>query len=131
MVNNNRLSQQQRRQPSRAQTGRRRSLLILSFTIISSSFILIWQHVKLVQSIDGGGEYAAFVNTGDAIDDIDGSDTGYLQSLEQGMQQAVDVVKMVGLWPGENAMYPYYAMYVVLCSSLSTNNYNYLRSIIG
>jgi len=62
--------------------------------------------VKLVQSIDGGGEYAAFVNTGDAID-VDGSDTGYLQSLEQGMQQAVDVVKMVGLWPGENAMYSY------------------------
>lgn len=123
MVNNNRLTQQQRRQPSRAQTGRRTSLLILSFTIISSSFILIWQHVKLVQSIDGGGEYAAFVNTGDD----DESDTGYLQSLEQGMQQAVDVVKMVGLWPGENAITH---MHVVLYSSL-TNNYNYLRSIIG
>ena len=123
MVINNRLSQQQqRRQPSRAQTGRRTSLLILSFTIISSSFILIWQHVKLVQSIDGGGEYVAFVNRDD-----DGSDTGYLQSLEQGMQQAVDVVKMVGLWPGENAITH---MHVVLYSSL-TNNYNYLRSIIG
>ena len=99
MVNNNRLSQQQRRQPSRAQTGRRTSLLILSFTIISSSFILIWQHVKLVQSIDGGGEYAAFVNTGDTTDDIDVSDTGYLHSLEQ------RVVNMVELWPGENASY--------------------------
>ena len=98
MVNNNRRTQQ-RRQPSRAQTGRGTSLLILSFTIILSSFILIWQHVKLEQSIDGGGEYAAFVNRDD-----DGSDTGYLQSLEQGMQQAVDVVKMVGLWPGENAI---------------------------
>ena len=102
MVNNNRRTQQ-RRQPSRAQTGRGTSLLILSFTIILSSFILIWQHVKLVQSIDGGGEYAAFVNTGDD----DGSDTGYLQSLDQGMQQSVDVVKMVGMWPGENAMYSY------------------------
>ena len=112
MVNNNRQTQQQRSQPSRAQTGRRTSLLILSFTIISSSFILIWQHVKLVQSIDGGGEYTAFVNTGDANDDTDDIDTGYLQSLEQGMQQAVDVVKMVGIWPGENAMYSYYAMYV-------------------
>ena len=99
MVNNNRLSQQQqRRQPSRAQTGRRTSLLILSFTIILSSFILIWQHVKLVQRIDGGGEYAAYVNTGDNIDD-DGSDTGYLHSLEQ------RVVNMVELWPGENASY--------------------------
>lgn len=75
--------------------------------------------MKLVQSIDGGGEYAAFVNTGDAIDDIDGSDIGYLQSLDQGMQQAVDVVKMVGMWPGENAITH---MHVVLCGLLSTNN---------
>ena len=62
----------------RRRNARQTSVLVFACTIPFATLILIWQHARLMDHLEGGGEYAA-----------------------ESVQQAVDVVKFVGLWPGK------------------------------
>ena len=53
--------------------------------------------------LEGGGEYAA-----ELYDREDGdADDGYGINWGESVQQAVDVVKFVGLWPGKDIICAY------------------------
>ena len=74
-------------------TSRRTSLLVFACTIPFASIVLIWQHAKLMDRLDGGGEYAAEFYDTDKKKEV----TYWGDS----MQQAVDVVKFVAYGSGE------------------------------
>lgn len=78
-------------------TSRRTSLLVFACTIPFASIVLIWQHAKLMDRLDGGGEYAAeFFSTDD-----EHAEEKKEVTWGDSMQQAVDVVKFVAYGSGE------------------------------
>ena len=88
----------QRRHNTATSTSRRTSLLVFACTIPFASIVLIWQHAKLMDRLEGGGEYAAnFFST----DDEYAEETSKEVTWGDSMQQAVDVVKFVAYGSGE------------------------------
>mmetsp|Transcript_40975 Transcript_40975/g.72060 ORF Transcript_40975/g.72060 Transcript_40975/m.72060 type:complete len:1376 (-) Transcript_40975:70-4197(-) len=74
-------------------TGRRASFLVFACTIPFAVIVLIWQHAQLMERLEGGGEYSAYVE----VEDDDSEDE---LSWGDSVQQAVDVVKFVAYGSG-------------------------------
>ena len=87
-----------RRHIATATSSRRTSLLVFACAIPFALIVLIWQHAKLMDRLDGGGEYAAeFFST----DDEYAEETSKEVTWGDSMQQAVNVVKFVAYGSGE------------------------------
>ena len=78
-------------------TSRRTSLLVFACTIPFASIVLIWQHAKLMDRLEGGEYAAEFFST----DDEYAEETSKEVTWGDSMQQAVDVVKFVAYGSGE------------------------------
>ena len=85
----------QRRHNTTSTTSRRTSLFAFACTIPFA----LWQHTKLMDRLDGGGEYAAEFFTTD--DEYAAEETSKEVTWGDSMQQAVDVVKFVAYGSGE------------------------------
>ena len=82
----------------RRRNARQTSVLVFACTIPFATLILIWQHTRLMDNLEGGGEYAAELYREDGNAENFGE---YGINWGESVQQAVDVVKFVGLWPGK------------------------------
>ena len=87
-------------------SSRRISLLIIACTIPFAIIVITWQHSQLMERLEGGGEYAAYVDDEYIKEYSDGYENneeggGETSSWGESVQQAVDVVKFVAYGSGE------------------------------
>eukprot|EP01082_Thalassiosira_pseudonana_P003935 g3372.t1 g3372 contig12:1945901-1950127(+) len=73
-------------------TGRRASFYALTCGIPLVVFVLVWQHVQLLNSLEGGGEYTAL------YDDVDEAAAG--RGVSSSFAQVSDLVKFVAYESG-------------------------------